>query len=80
MRSTTSMMPERMMSESISGGVVSSTSRTLSINVSIDCDIASRMIENAPDVTRLIDRLEKTGLAERNRNDEDRRETSSSPG
>lgn len=37
------------------------------------CDIASRMIERAPDVTRLIDRLEEQGLVERERSDQDRR-------
>ncbi|HXG65053.1 MAG TPA: MarR family transcriptional regulator [Blastocatellia bacterium] len=37
------------------------------------CDIASRMIERAPDVTRLIDRLEDQGLVERDRSDKDRR-------
>ena len=37
------------------------------------CEIAERMIEPAPDVTRLVDRLEKRGLVERLRCDEDRR-------
>jgi DNA-binding MarR family transcriptional regulator len=37
------------------------------------CDIASRLIERAPDVTRLVDRLERQGLVERVRSDEDRR-------
>jgi DNA-binding MarR family transcriptional regulator len=37
------------------------------------CEIAQRMIERAPDVTRLIDRLEKRGLVERDRSDQDRR-------
>ena len=37
------------------------------------CEIARRMIERAPDVTRLIDRLEKQGLAERDRSERDRR-------
>ena len=37
------------------------------------CEIAQRMVERAPDVTRLIDRLEQQGLAERTRQDEDRR-------
>jgi len=37
------------------------------------CDIARRMIERAPDVTRLIDRLEARGLVERDRSTEDRR-------
>jgi DNA-binding MarR family transcriptional regulator len=36
-------------------------------------EIASRMIERAPDVTRLIDRLEKQGLVERDRSAKDRR-------
>lgn len=38
------------------------------------CEIARRMIDRAPDVTRLIDRLVKAGLAERFRGPEDRRE------
>jgi DNA-binding MarR family transcriptional regulator len=37
------------------------------------CDIAERMIDRAPDVTRLIDRLERQGLVERDRSDKDRR-------
>jgi len=37
------------------------------------CDIASRMIERASDITRIIDRLEKQGLAVRDRTQEDRR-------
>jgi DNA-binding MarR family transcriptional regulator len=37
------------------------------------CDVASRLIERAPDVTRLIDRLERQGLAERARSTADRR-------
>lgn len=37
------------------------------------CDVAKRMIERAPDVTRLIDRLEARGLVERDRSSEDRR-------
>jgi len=37
------------------------------------CEIASRMIERSPDITRLIDRLEKQGLVERDRIDKDRR-------
>ena len=36
-------------------------------------DIASRMVDRAPDVTRLIDRLERRDLVERVRSDEDRR-------
>lgn len=38
------------------------------------CEIARRMIDRAPDVTRLIDRLRKQGLVERARGVEDRRE------
>ncbi len=37
------------------------------------CEISSRMIERAPDCTRLIDRLEQMGLVERLRIPEDRR-------
>ncbi|MFO0985716.1 MAG: MarR family transcriptional regulator [Planctomycetota bacterium] len=37
------------------------------------CEIAARMVERAPDVTRLIDRLERRGLVERARVAEDRR-------
>lgn len=37
------------------------------------CEIASRMIERASDITRIIDRLEKQGLVERARTNEDRR-------
>src|SRR5579864_8809591 len=37
------------------------------------CEIARRMIERAPDVTRLVDRLEKRGLVERDRSAADRR-------
>ena len=37
------------------------------------CDIISRMIEPAPDVTRLIDRLIKANLVERYYSSEDRR-------
>ena len=37
------------------------------------CEIVERLIERAPDVTRLIDRLESAGLAERVRSDRDRR-------
>jgi DNA-binding MarR family transcriptional regulator len=36
-------------------------------------EILRRMVERAPDVTRLVDRLEKEGLAERDRDKEDRR-------
>ena len=37
------------------------------------CEIARRMIERSPDVTRLIDRLEKQGLVERIPSEKDRR-------
>lgn len=37
------------------------------------CEIAMRMLEKSPDITRIIDRLEKQGLAERDRTSEDRR-------
>ena len=37
------------------------------------CEIIARMLERAPDVTRLIDRLEQQGLVERDRSEEDRR-------
>ena len=37
------------------------------------CEIAARLIENAPDVTRLVDRLLRHGLVSRDRSDEDRR-------
>lgn len=37
------------------------------------CEIAVRMVERAPDVTRLIDRLEKQGLVSRDRTAKDRR-------
>ncbi len=37
------------------------------------CEIAARMIEKAPDVTRLVDRLEAQGFVERGRSDDDRR-------
>jgi DNA-binding MarR family transcriptional regulator len=37
------------------------------------CEIAMRMVERAPDVTRLVDRLEDQGLVERDRSTEDRR-------
>src|SRR3990167_9520008 len=48
----TSTIPPRMMSDKISGGVVSSTSRTDSTSVSIDCDIASRMSESVSIASR----------------------------
>lgn len=37
------------------------------------CEIAERLLERAPDVTRLIDRLEEQGLAGRLRSKTDRR-------
>ncbi|MGH9825817.1 MAG: MarR family winged helix-turn-helix transcriptional regulator [Blastocatellia bacterium] len=37
------------------------------------CEVAQRMVEHAPDVTRLIDRLESQGLVERDRSGDDRR-------
>ncbi|MEW6211103.1 MAG: MarR family transcriptional regulator [Acidobacteriota bacterium] len=37
------------------------------------CEIARRMLEKAPDVTRIIDRLTEQGLVERGRGEEDRR-------
>ncbi len=37
------------------------------------CDIIDRMIHTAPDVTRLIDRLVKAGLARRGKSEEDGR-------
>ena len=37
------------------------------------CDIAARMLDRAPDVTRIIDRLMEKGFVERDRGAEDRR-------
>ena len=37
------------------------------------CEIARRMLERAPDVTRLVDRLEQQQLVERDRSERDRR-------
>lgn len=37
------------------------------------CEIARRLLERSPDVTRLIDRLERQGLVERARSEDDRR-------
>lgn len=37
------------------------------------CEIAKRLVERAPDVTRLIDRLERRGLLVRAKADGDRR-------
>jgi DNA-binding MarR family transcriptional regulator len=39
------------------------------------CEIAARMVERAPDITRLVDRLEKQELVFRERSDEDRRQS-----
>jgi len=39
------------------------------------CDIACRMIDRAPDVTRLLDRLEARKLVRRARGSEDKRQT-----
>lgn len=38
------------------------------------CEIAMRMIERAPDVTRLVDRLQAQGLVRRNRGSRDQRQ------
>lgn len=38
-------------------------------------EIGERLVERAPDVTRLVDRLEGQGLVERERSDEDRRQS-----
>lgn len=37
------------------------------------CEISARMLEKAPDVTRLVDRLETQGLVRRSRSEVDRR-------
>lgn len=37
------------------------------------CEIMRRLLERAPDVTRLVDRLEAQGLAERDKSESDRR-------
>lgn len=39
------------------------------------CEIAPRLIERAPDLTRLVDRLQERGLVERLRSSEDRRQS-----
>ncbi len=39
------------------------------------CEIAARMIERAPDITRIVDRLENQKLVIRDRSDEDRRQS-----
>lgn len=38
------------------------------------CEIAQRMIERAPDITRLVDRLQTQGLVRRNRSARDQRQ------
>jgi DNA-binding MarR family transcriptional regulator len=38
------------------------------------CEISRRMIDRAPDVTRLVDRLQTRGLVKRSRGNDDRRE------
>jgi DNA-binding MarR family transcriptional regulator len=38
------------------------------------CEIAQRMVERAPDVTRLVDRLQTQGLVRRNRSGRDQRQ------
>jgi DNA-binding MarR family transcriptional regulator len=38
------------------------------------CEIAQRMVERAPDVTRLVDRLQAQGLVRRNRGGRDQRQ------
>lgn len=38
-------------------------------------EIGARMLDRAPDVTRILDRLETRGLVERARGDEDRRQS-----
>lgn len=38
------------------------------------CQIAQRMVERAPDVTRLVDRLKARGLVRRNRGGQDQRQ------
>jgi DNA-binding MarR family transcriptional regulator len=37
------------------------------------CEVIERMVDRAPDVTRLIDRLERQGLVARERSSDDRR-------
>jgi DNA-binding MarR family transcriptional regulator len=42
--------------------------------IELSCqEVASRMITQVPDITRLVDRLESAGLVERRRTSEDRR-------
>ncbi len=38
------------------------------------CEIAQRMVERAPDVTRLVDRLQAQGMVRRNRGGRDQRQ------
>ena len=38
------------------------------------CDIAQRMVERAPDITRLVDRLQDRGLVRRTRGGDDQRQ------
>ena len=38
------------------------------------CEIAQRMVDRAPDVTRLVDRLQARGLVRRSRSGEDQRQ------
>ena len=38
-------------------------------------EIAARMLDRAPDVTRILDRLEEKGLVERSREESDRRQS-----
>ncbi|HEY4900042.1 MAG TPA: MarR family transcriptional regulator [Terriglobales bacterium] len=38
------------------------------------CEIAQRMVERAPDITRLVDRLQDRGLVRRTRGGEDQRQ------
>jgi DNA-binding MarR family transcriptional regulator len=39
------------------------------------CEIAARMLERAPDVTRIVDRLVRAGYVERGKSTEDRRQS-----
>ena len=38
------------------------------------CEVAQRMVERAPDITRLVDRLQSRGLVRRTRGGEDQRQ------
>jgi DNA-binding MarR family transcriptional regulator len=42
------------------------------------CEISRRMIERAPDITRLVDRLQARGLVRRSRGDHDQRQAMTS--